>query len=1263
MLICNLVVYNLLMNHKIRLYITFSIVCVLGRSLAAQDWQVPYNHALASYNTNDYQKSVVYAQDALAKAKTETPLNRAFIIQLITSGYSMLNMPDEGLGFCKEEILLFQKAEGIKSKGLAEAIKKEIVFLQQKGQVKLAIDKCSSAKTQFEESYGKESIPSILFESYTGELALASGDSLGAKAIWNGCLTKLATNAEAADEYSELLLNTASLDESMGALMHAKDKYFSLSKTLEQNQQTQSEVYQDAKAGLARVETKIGGASASSPSGLEQLLKNAITLQQSGQIDKAIEAYQIAEKAATEKNSVDKVSFSIYFNQSRLLVDRGYTREASASLALALPLAASLFQRASAENALVQLTYADIHLALGTVDKAEEKYREAASIVSANIIDRITPFYIKSSNQLMNKEKAETASMLIRPFLCCLSSVSKESLQAIAISYSETQLDLNRPDSVLAFLNHPLFNPASLLVELLRVKAYQEKGDWVKAEDYLKILASRPGITGLESGSIHYQLARMAQALGDYALADQNYHKASALLQQADNEEAWQVRNSLATFYVTLGSYDKSEKEIFSLMQQVPKTHPLHLTLQRNLAANYIETNQLEKAKPMQEKIVVIEKERVGVNHPDYASSLSNLGALYQRMRNYAESEKFFEEALKITKIAYGDRHLTYGVYELNLAISLNDRGEYEKASRLLLHAQGVFAATVGKTHPNYILSEYNLAMAYKRLGKVDLAIPLMMHVGDFYKKQIVELFPAMSENDQVSFFNKINRPIQDYQQFAVEYGRTKPELINQLFDFRLVTKALLLNSSAKIRKQILQGSNQELKNLFVKWLKLKEGIGKLYSGGAITAQVEKQIIQLETEASKAETEIANKSSLFKNSQDQQEVSWRKVQAMLKPGEAAIEFIRLNAMGKKDSLSYAALILKKEMKDPTLVVFSNGRAMESREFSYYRNKVVHRQINDRSFSIFWEPLVPHLKESETIYVSSDGIFNKINLATLFDPVKKEYLTNEHKFILVSNLRDIASVEVEKPSTKSASLFGFAQFGNESTGGKHRNVAAENSILSFLTEDIPSLPGTKVEIETIGSLLKQASWSSAMFEGTVATETNIKALANSGIIHIATHGFFIESMGDEEPVVLSANQEITKNPMFRSGLILSDVSEVKGAQVEHEDGMLTSYEVKNLNFDETDLVVLSACETGSGEIRNGEGVYGLQRAFLLSGVNSVLMSLWKVDDQATQELMVLFYKNLLAGKDKVNSLRNAQLELEKKYPSPYYWGSFILIIKP
>ena len=194
------------MNNKIRIYIAFSVLCLLGRLLHAQDWQVPYNQALTSYNANDYQKSVVFAQDALAKAKAETPLNRAFIIQLITSGYSMLNMPDEGLTFCKEEILLFQKAEGEKSKGLAEAMKKEIVFLQQKGQLKLAVDKCPPAKKQFEESYGKESVPSILFESYTGELALASGDSLGAKAIWNNCLTKLAANAEAADEYTELLL-------------------------------------------------------------------------------------------------------------------------------------------------------------------------------------------------------------------------------------------------------------------------------------------------------------------------------------------------------------------------------------------------------------------------------------------------------------------------------------------------------------------------------------------------------------------------------------------------------------------------------------------------------------------------------------------------------------------------------------------------------------------------------------------------------------------------------------------------------------------------------------------------------------------------------------------------------------------------------------------------------------------------------------------------------------------------------------------------
>ncbi len=163
-----------------------------------------------------------------------------------------------------------------------------------------------------------------------------------------------------------------------------------------------------------------------------------------------------------------------------------------------------------------------------------------------------------------------------------------------------------------------------------------------------------------------------------------------------------------------------------------------------------------------------------------------------------------------------------------------------------------------------------------------------------------------------------------------------------------------------------------------------------------------------------------------------------------------------------------------------------------------------------------------------------------------------------------------------------------------------------------------------------------------------------------VLHIATHGFF---QGDVEGEI-----KYNTNPLYRSGILLSGAAEtleskpdLRGnVQTGKEDGILTAFEALNLNIDNTDLVVLSACETGLGEIRNGEGVFGLQRAFKLAGARTILMSLWKVNDQTTQELMVSFYENWLGGMSKRAAFDKAQTQLKTNYPHPYYWGAFVLI---
>jgi CHAT domain-containing protein len=200
---------------------------------------------------------------------------------------------------------------------------------------------------------------------------------------------------------------------------------------------------------------------------------------------------------------------------------------------------------------------------------------------------------------------------------------------------------------------------------------------------------------------------------------------------------------------------------------------------------------------------------------------------------------------------------------------------------------------------------------------------------------------------------------------------------------------------------------------------------------------------------------------------------------------------------------------------------------------------------------------------------------------------------------------------------------------------------------------------------VDAILKASNRHVTTYLGADATEGQLKKVFNPGVFHIATHGFFLQNEeNDDDESLDDFSDKATENPLLRSGLLLKNGGQL--LQNEHvfafnkEEGILTAYEAMNLNFDQTELVVLSACETGLGEVQLGEGVFGLQRSFLVAGSKSVVMSLFKVSDQVTAELMSSFYKKWMNSGDKRGSFTAAKIEIMNKYNNPHFWGAFIMI---
>ncbi|NBP71592.1 MAG: CHAT domain-containing protein, partial [Cytophagia bacterium] len=338
--------------------------------------------------------------------------------------------------------------------------------------------------------------------------------------------------------------------------------------------------------------------------------------------------------------------------------------------------------------------------------------------------------------------------------------------------------------------------------------------------------------------------------------------------------------------------------------------------------------------------------------------------------------------------------------------------------------------------------------------------------------------------------------------------------LLSDLLNFRLATKALLLNSSTKIRQQILSGDDQLLKQQFTEWLQTKEALGKWYTQNLEAKNLNKPVIEsLQLRVNELEKLMGTGSALFLNSSANEISTWQQLNTKLKPDEAAIEMIRLRLNYKNDSVVYAALIIKPNWTEPKLVLFANGLQMEDKEFKYYRNATKFNILNQRSYKMYWQPIEKVLTGVSTIYFSADGVYNKVNLASLYNTDKQQYLIDQYSFALLSNLKELGTRSVSTTVTKQATLLGAPDFGttNNDAGG-------ESKFRAMVGMDFQALPGTKLEVERITTLLKAQQWNVKQLLALEATEEQLKNAKHEGVLHIATHGFFVADGEQDEEVM-------------------------------------------------------------------------------------------------------------------------------------------------
>ncbi|MBS1977165.1 MAG: CHAT domain-containing protein [Bacteroidetes bacterium] len=541
--------------------------------------------------------------------------------------------------------------------------------------------------------------------------------------------------------------------------------------------------------------------------------------------------------------------------------------------------------------------------------------------------------------------------------------------------------------------------------------------------------------------------------------------------------------------------------------------------------------------------------------------------------------------------------------------------------------------------------------------GHSDEAAKAFSGLVQAYREYIAQNFVAMSDYEKEQFYASLKKDFDLFNAFVLDQQNSASAvmLAENMYDNALNTKALLLNESNRQKNNILESGNPELIDMLKKWEYSKAALSASYYEETDPRKID----ELEKTIDDLEKKLNAASGLFSGSLNA--LSWKDVKANLQQKEASVELIRVRLADKSragmvgDSVVYAVLLLRESSASPQLFMVANGNQLEKRYLAYYRNAIMSRLEDSNSYDQFWQPIRRELTGINKLYISPDGVYNQINLNTLQNPATKNYLIDETDLVYLTNSSDLLKKKAEVSPEKLAVLIGRPSYDFEESAMSgasnavygQRNVISEE-LQSFKEQEFEDLPGTETEIKVIEPILEQHALTVKAYKGETALEENVKAVHHPSVLHIATHGFFVDDAAS------------AVNPMIRSGIVLAGVRN-SGHATEQEDGILTAYEATNLDLEGTQLVVLSACQTGLGEVRNGEGVYGLQRAIVVAGAQNLIMSLWKVDDAATADLMTTFYKSW-TGTDNTREFREAQRALRKKYPQPFYWGAFVMLGK-
>ncbi len=862
-----------------------------------------------------------------------------------------------------------------------------------------------------------------------------------------------------------------------------------------------------------------------------------------------------------------------------------------------------------------------------------------------------------------------------------------DSLNSLAVlylhtgAYMEAESLLRQSDEILRSTlgpEHP--NRAAVLSNMAQL--YTIVGDYARA---IPLYQRAIQIFRKALGEEHSSLATSLNSLGAVYRKLGEYGRAQSLLREAlrlrkrvlgeQDPDYATVLNNLAMLYHDMGDYSSAESLYLQVAEirkkALGREHPEYGVSLNNLANVCQDVGDYDRAEVYYRQAASILEKALGKEHPNYATALNNLGNLHHEMGHYQEAEALYRQALELGKTALGEEHPDYVIWLQNLASLYYELGDYARSEPLYRQALEVRDKVLGKQHPQYASSLRGLGILFAATGRTADGEKLLRQGLSISEKLRDRIFAIQAERQRLRWTASTRFHLDRWLSVAPEAGVPAAAMHSAVLRWKGAVLQRQREDHLAGRRPELKPLVEELNSMRSRWATLALAVPE----PAKRELWQRQLHQLMERKEALESELARKSAAFRQGRRLAQLSSEELAAHLPPHVVFVDFLVYSHIeptkGKAQAeLRLVAFVLRRGHETVRLELGPVEPVEEAIETWRHRfgtdadGQKAAAELGRRLL----EPLRPYVAGAELLLVAPDGPLCRFPLAALPGQEPDTYLIEELAVGYVASGRHLAELlgvgaerEENQPRATGLLLAG----GIEYDASLERKPEAEDGLMvaaggrtrspvglgERLRGGFGFLPGTRLEAERVAAEFRSIApdQPELLLSGAEADEGRMKEELSRGwrYVHLATHGFFAppEKLSawraglDDDLSSASRQMRRLYSPLLLSGLVFAGV----GGGEEGEDGVLTAEEVAALDLEGTDLVVLSACDTGLGEVAGGEGVLGLQRAFHVAGARTVVSSLWRVDDAATSLLMEKFYRNLWqGGMGPLEALRQAQL---------------------